>query len=199
MNLQRNIFSISIIFLGLVANDSLHAQGARFGVKGGVNVSKVYADDERAVAGYHAGVFGQWHLYRNIALQAELLASAKGIVVAPVFEGKSTYKLNYLDLPVLLVVKLATSVEIHAGGYASYLLSMSRSTSDNLRTNGRDQGDFTKIDLGLAAGMGFNTGKVHVGVRYNFGLRNLAHPDMASASLGNSRIANAQLFLSFTF
>jgi Outer membrane protein beta-barrel domain len=199
MNLQRNIFSISVIFLGLAANGLLYAQGVRLGVKGGLNVSKVYADDQRAVAGYHAGVFAQRHIYKKIALQTELLVSAKGIVVAPLLTEKSTYKLNYMDLPVLLVVKLASSVEIHAGGYASYLLSVSRSTSDNLRFSGTDKEDFNKIDLGLIAGMGFDTGKIQFGVRYNFGLRNLAQHTITSASLGNSKIANAQLFLSFTF
>ena len=107
------------------------------------------------------------------------------------------FNLNYLDLPVLAVIKLGPSAEIHAGGYASYLVSANINYSGNVG-NGTDRIDRDQLksfDYGLAGGFGLNFGPVQVGARYNYGLVKIADTNAARNILGNSKNSVAQLYL----
>jgi len=197
-----------IALMSFVMIENASAQSARAGIKGGLNASNLYIDDnvtdENARIGFHAGVYGQLFPSDVFTLQAELLYSTKGskAVYNNVFGDQEVkYNLNYLDLPVLAVFKVADVLEIHAGGYASYLLGANISYEGDF-VNDVDEIDkdhLKSLDYGLVGGVGINFGAVQVGARYNLGLAEIADSDEARDLLGNSKNSNAQVYIAFDF
>jgi len=202
----KNKFLIVILIAGFVSvlsTDTALAQYRRAGVKGGLNVSNLYIDevtDENARYGFNVGVYGQVLASEAAALQLELLYSTKGSrAFYDTFNEEVKYNLNYLDLPVLAVIKLGKSAEIHLGGYASYLLNANISYSGDI-ANGSDEIDKDNLksyDYGLIGGIGFNFGAVQVGARYNYGLVKISDSDAAQAAIGDSKNSFGQLYVAF--
>jgi Outer membrane protein beta-barrel domain len=203
----RNKFLSVILFITLIgmSNHPLAAQTmARAGIKGGFNASKIYIDntvDGNALIGFHAGVYGQLFSSKSFAIQPELLFSTKGYKAqyTELTNQEIKYKLNYLDLPILAVIKLGDAGEIHLGGYASYLLSATISYEPNLGSgiNKISKDDLKSYDYGLSGGLGINFGNFQIGARYNFGLVSLADSDAAKVLLGDAKSSCTQLYASF--
>lgn len=210
MNIKNKILQFTLITLlislGMIQH-TLAQWNTRAGIKGGLNASNLYVenvDDENARIGFHAGLYGQIVTSEFIALQAELLYSTKGsedYYNDGLFNQKVKYNLNYIDLPLLLVFKLGEVVELHAGGYASYLLGANISYEGDF-ANGEDEVDRDHLkshDLGFSGGVGVNFGAIQVGARYNYGLVQLADSDASRALIGDSKNSCAQLFIALNF
>lgn len=207
MNFKNKVFQLALLttFICLVTSQQASAQ-SRVGVKGGLNVSNLFVDDvddENARIGFHIGLFGQIFSSETFAIQPELLYSTKGSKVdysSASFDQTVQYNLNYIDLPVLLVFKIGKQVELHAGGYASYLLNVNATYEGDL-ANGTDEIDKDNLksyDYGLSAGLGFNFGSgFQIGTRYNYGLVKIADSDGAKALIGDARNSNGQIFVAF--
>jgi hypothetical protein len=177
------------------------AQFTRAGIKGGLNVSNLYIDnvtDQNARLGLNIGLFGQVLSNSAMALQLELLYSTKGSKAqyGGTVNQEIKYNLNYLELPVLAVFKIGEVVEIHAGGYAAYLLNADVSYSGVINGVDKINSDNLKsFDYGLSAGLGVNFGSVQVGARYNYGLAEIADSNMAKAILGSAKNSCAQVYV----
>jgi len=198
---------LTFTVLIMTASSTLMAQSnpnptARVGIKGGLNVSNLYindVNDNNARFGFNGGLYGQILSSEVFAIQPELLYSTKGSQAdyGGIINSTVRFNLNYLDLPVLAVFKLGPSAEIHAGGYASYLLSANIDYKGNVG-NGTDKIDRDQLntfDYGLVGGFGLNFGPVQVGARYNYGLVKIANSSNAQTMLGNSKNSVAQLYL----
>lgn len=200
--------------LSIAGINEAQAQSAspRVGIKGGLNLSNLYvneADDENARIGWHAGFYGQIFSSEAFAIQPEVNFSTKGTgVTAAYLNGSGAgvnydtkFILNYIDIPVLAVFKLGRAAEIHAGPYWSYLVSAqieNNSGNPNNEFNSIDRKNFDKWDYGLVGGIGFNLGEsAQLGVRYNYGLNEIASSRGAKAFLGNAKNQVAQLYLAF--
>jgi hypothetical protein len=206
MSIQNKI--VPMFFMAMLFNLALHqrvfAQTGRAGIKGGLNVSNLYLDnatDQNARLGFHVGVFGQLLSSEKFALQPELLFSTKGSSAqyGGSINQKVTYNLNYLDLPVLAVFKLGKVVELHLGGYASYLLNANVSYKGDF-ANGVDPIDkdnLKSFDYGLSGGMGVNFSGLQVGARYNYGFVEIADSNNARSLIGNAKNSCAQVYISF--
>lgn len=180
----------------------------RVGIKGGLNVTNLYVeeddvDDENARYGFHLGLYTQLFESDIFAIQPELLYSTKGTrttydVIG--FDGDVKFNLNYLDIPVLAVFKLGDAAEIHIGPYFGYLISASSDVDGDFDDYEElDRDDYKAWDYGLSGGVGFNAGPVQIGARYNYGLQKIADSDGANAALGDAKNSNAQLYVSFNF
>src|SRR6478736_858443 len=170
---QKFLYIVDIAAFGSLFGHQEAAQGstARAGLKGGLNVSNLYSDninDENARYGFNAGIYGQFLSSSVFAIQPELLYTTKGTQA----EYHSTlgnqtvkFNLNYLELPLLAVFKLGRSAEIHAGGYAAYLLQANVKYEGTFAngTDDLDRDQFKHGDAGLVAGFGINFGAVQVG------------------------------------
>lgn len=195
---------LSAVLLSCLATSSALAQKtARAGVKAGMNVSNLYindVNDENARIGFNGGFYGQILSSEVFAIQPELLYSTKGTRAdysGFVINQKVRFNLNYIDLPVLAVFKLGRSAEIHAGGYASYLLGANFDYDGNV-TNGfqeLDRDHFKSYDYGLSGGFGLNFNAIQIGARYNYGLVQIANSNTARSYIGNSKNSVAQLYL----
>lgn len=175
---------------------------ARAGVKVGMNVSNLYindVNDENARIGFNGGFYGQILSSEAFAIQPELLFSTKGTQANydGLIDQQVRFNMNYLDLPVLAVFKLGPSAEIHAGPYASYMLSANITTDGDLGSDydELDRDHFKSYDVGLSGGFGLNFGAVQVGARYNYGLVEIAKSNAARNAIGDSKNSVAQIYL----
>jgi hypothetical protein len=175
---------------------------ARAGVKVGLNVSNLYindVNDENARIGFNGGFYGQILSTEAFAIQPELLFSTKGTQANydGLIDQTVRFNMNYIDLPVLAVFKLGPSAEIHAGAYASYMLSANITTDGDLGSDydELDRDHFKSYDYGLTGGLGLNFGAVQIGARYNYGLVQIANSNIASRAIGDSKNSVAQIYL----
>ena len=210
MTIKNKILSL-ILFTTMITFVSSQVATAqtytkkRAGIKGGLNASNLYVDDvsdENARIGFNAGLFGELVSTEGFALQAELLYTAKGAkdVYDDPFDQEIQYNLNYIEVPLLAVIKLG-AVDFQLGTYGSYLLNANIEYEGDL-ANGEDEIDkdhLKSFDYGLVGGVGVNFGAVQVGARYNYGLVKLADSDAAEAFIGDSKNSCAQLFVAFNF
>ena len=183
------------------------AQEFHGGVKGGLNLTNLYIDDvsdENARLGFNAGVFGQFELAEAFAIQPEILYSTKGTkaeydIVG--LEGENKFKLSYIVVPVLAVFKIGESFEIHAGPYVSYLLSSKVTSDGDLGdySDGVDKDNLSEFDFGLSGGVAFGSEQAKVGLRYNYGLAEVADSDASRSLLGDAKNSALQLYVSVGF
>jgi hypothetical protein len=152
----------------------------RFGVKGGVNFSNLYTDnvdDEHVLVGFNAGLFAKLPITKFLAIQPEIYFTTKGseLVYNNTFvTGTAKFNLNYVEVPVLVVVNLGKHFNVHFGPYVGYLLDGSITNDSNLNVfdfeNSINEDDFNKLDAGIALGLGMDVDALSFGVRYNYGL-----------------------------
>jgi hypothetical protein len=175
-----------------------------FGIKGGVSFSGLGADGldvdhETMRTTLHAGVFGRVEPTTSLGLQAELLFSGKGTTV--VYDGlidqRVSVKLSYLEAPVFVVIRFGKVLEFNGGVYAAYLLSSTVSTTGDLgqSDDALDRDHFQGADYGLLIGGGANVGPVCLGIRYAYGLADLAASNTTELLLGDARNSTLQLYL----
>lgn len=153
---------------------------AAFGIKGGVNFTNLYTDevdDNNLLTSFNVGVFANLPVTNSLSIQPEVNFSRKGaeLVYDNAFvSGTARFKLNYIEVPVLLKINLTENFNIHFGPYIAYLVdgqvtnesdSGSFDFEDNL-----DNDDFNKFDYGLSGGIGIDFSTAQIGLRYNYGL-----------------------------
>jgi len=151
----------------------------RVGIKGGVNFSALYTKDsydEKMLTGFNIGLFSKVPITQHVAFQPELYFTTKGAEVTynnTFVDGIGRFKLNYIELPVLLIINVTDNFNIQAGPYASHLLSGKVTNESNVNLfNFEDNinaDDFNRFDAGIAAGAGLDFGSLGIGVRYNYG------------------------------
>jgi hypothetical protein len=192
----------ALIMLG--ANTVQAQSKSTVGVKGGLNLSNFYVediDDKDARLGFHAGVYGRVYATDFFAIQPEINFSTRGneIISNGLFDQRTRFNLNYIDVPVLAVFKLGKVAEIHAGVYGAYLIGANIKSDGDLGDwfDDLDRDNFETVDYGLAGGVGLNFGGVQVGARYNMGLQEIAKSNGARSVLGNSKNSLAQLYIAF--
>ena len=199
---------VSAVAISMFTFNQAQAQYAKAGIKGGLNLSNLYvneADDDKARIGWHAGFYGQLFASEAFAIQPEVNFSTKGTGVTRIDNNSARYEsnfnLSYIDIPVLAVFKLGEFAEIHAGAYWAYLLRAEIRNNDRNPDNEfttQDRDNFDDWDYGLVGGIGFNLGEAaQLGVRYNYGLNEIAESRGARRVFGNSKNQVAQLYLAF--
>jgi hypothetical protein len=180
MHTLRNILAALVFTL---AGAAAFAQSpVHFGVKGGVNYSKIRftegarRPDGQYYTGFHGGVFGRLDLGR-LYLQPELVYTEKGsrvTVPAGVTTEPSTgtVRLKTLDFPVLLGVKLVdvelANLRVMGGPVFSNTLAQ---RSEVLQRIGDKQFAFNKQNVGYQVGLGVDVATFTFDARYEGSLR----------------------------
>lgn len=194
MKYSKNLIFASLV-TGLVSFTGIYAQenATKFGVKGGVNFSNFYkgeVDDNNVLTGFNLGLFAKVPITENIALQPEISYTSKGaeLVYNRPFgiTGTAQFKLDYIELPLLLVVNVSKNFNIHAGPYAAYMISGKTTNKSNIGVFDFEDkikvDDFNRFDAGLAAGVGLDLDPVSFGLRYNYGLTKVGKDNNAFQS-----------------
>ena len=182
MKMQSNFLCALTLFL-TASFGMLHAQDTNvtteFGVKGGFNMSNFLSDndeatDENILYGFNAGVYATLPISDFVAIQPEILFTTRGSKLeynSDIASGDAKFKLNYIEVPLLVRVNITKNFNLQAGGYASYLVS-SKVTGEGTVDFEEpvDTDDLNKFDAGIAAGVGVDFSPISIGVRYNYGL-----------------------------
>ncbi|MBA4166491.1 MAG: PorT family protein [Chitinophagaceae bacterium] len=184
---------------------------SKFGIKGGVNLTNLYVNDvsdEHMKVGFNAGVFAKLAVARGFSIQPELLYTVKGAKenYNNFLQGNGEYRfnLNYIELPLLAVINIGKNFNIHAGGYAAYLVSANiKDVNSNGTINGAtdlNEDNFQRWDAGLAGGLGFDIQNLSIGARYNYGLAEIGKSGNLSGELTkNSKNAGLSIYLGLAF
>lgn len=175
-----------------------------FGLKGGTNLAEFSFKengtniDQESINGFTLGAVLEIGLGGNVFLQPEAVFIQKGSELQ-VLNDENKFNVNYLDIPVLLKIKLLNSnlLNINVLGGPSFGLALNgeqtTAVGQTVDINfGGDDG-LKRFDLGINAGggVGINLGSIGVfgDVRYLFGVSNISEND-------NREIKNKGLNLS---
>ena len=151
------------------------AQNFHVGLKAGANLQKIdgIPFKDKFTFGYHAGAYASIGITSKIGIQPEVLFSSVNADTASQFSTVYGFKqldkikLNYLDIPILLNIKVAPFLTVQAGPQFSMLLDKNISLLKNGETA------FKKGNISAVAGLQFNLIKIKIYARYVAGLRNL--------------------------
>jgi hypothetical protein len=185
----------------------------KFGIKAGVNLANLYVDnveDENMKVGLNAGLVAKIPLVKGLSIQPELLFSSKGAKLRYnnlLFGGGGEYRfnLNYVEVPLLAVVNIAKNLNLHAGGYGSYLVSVNTKDLDDDGTitdiSKLNAENFNRLDYGLVGGLGVDVSNFSIGARYNYGLREVGKAGEGGASkfTQNSKNSVITLYIALGF
>ncbi|WP_165871577.1 porin family protein [Flaviaesturariibacter flavus] len=150
-----------------------------FGVKGGVNLSKVEGQSfkEGFNTGYHLGGFAEIGLGKKFGIQPEVLfnqyqsrydTSFRQVYSNAFSDATSgNVKLNYLSIPILLNYKLGSVFSLQAGPQFGVLINK----DENLLQNGSNA--FKRGDFSLLGGAQIALSKLRFSGRYAVGLNNI--------------------------
>lgn len=222
MNLYGGIFSLCLMtFIQDVYSQEQETASetditAKFGFKGGINLTNLYVSDvkdENMKLGVNAGFFAKIPLVRGLSIQPELLYSNKGskvtydnILYDNFLYGRGEYRFNlhYIEAPISIVVNLARNLNIHGGVYSAYLAGASVTdmnedgTINGVQTLNAD--NFNRFDYGLLGGVALDIQNFTIGARYNYGLREVGKSGSLSGNLTNdSKNSALQFYIGFGF
>ncbi len=170
-----------IISFALLANVGI-AQDIYFGPKAGLNISNVYDSegenfDADAKIGLAAGLFVSIPFGSFLGIQPEILFSQKGFKGNGSILGSDysfTRTLNYIDVPLLLVVKPSEMFSIVAGPQYSYLMSskdeFENSFLDIENEEQFDNDNLRKNTLCFLGGFDVNFNQLVIGARVGWDL-----------------------------
>jgi hypothetical protein len=150
------------------------AQSSTFGIKGGVNFSKVDADNlnSSTVSGYQAGLFARFG--SGLYLQPELyVSSTGGKFKSPDGIYNGDVKFTNLNVPLLLGTKIGSNslnFRLMVGPVYTYTMNKSENFSANFVTAYKDFGNYNNSTLGFQAGGGVDIGPITADLRYEGGL-----------------------------
>lgn len=194
---------IRLIFTAaLLSILSMQAQAQYLGLKGGFTASNLNFDevnDRNMRLGYHFGAFVNIPLGDVLAFQPEVNFTTKGATAeydVLFFNGEYSFNMSYVDVPLMGVLRLGRSAELHFGPYIGFLAGTSFSTEGDFGDGEQelDRDDFKSMDYGLAAGLALNFNALQLGARYHYGLQSIADSDGARIALGDARHSYLQVY-----
>ena len=160
--------AIAVLAFGLT-----NAQGVKFGVKAGLNVTTITGGELSASSkvGFHVGGLVEFKLTDKFAVQPELLFSTKG---AKADFGGFTFEqnLSYIDLPIMVKYFVMEGLSIEAGPQVSFLMS-AKGKADGVSVDNKKE--FSSTDFGFNIGAGYElTSGLFFQARYNLGFSDIS-------------------------
>lgn len=194
--------SFSIAFFIFIITHIKSSNGQlQLGIKGGFNLNHFNLGSKNFSikhykSGYHAGVFAKLKLFNWLAVQPELLYNTKGHS-SDFFD----YHLDYIDLPLFLVLNFSKNLNVHFGPYTS-ILTNGQVISDIQGLGERfDKNSFKDFDYGFSAGTAIGIRRLRVGMRYNWGKVTIIDDYRLAGKLhniGDAKNSVWQLFLAIS-
>ena len=187
--------SFIIIFSLLMASSIAFSQGLHLGIKGGTDIQKIdgFEINDKFAFGYHLGGYAQIILGSTFSIQPELYYSEVNLDTSNNFSQTyqsidvSKVKLGYLNIPVLLNIKLAKKLSIQLGPKYGIL------SSSNLSLKGQAENAIKSGDFSVVAGLQVKISKLRMYGRYQVGLNDIS--DIGSSQKWKSQSAHIGLAL----
>lgn len=175
--MKKLVLSTVLLFIGVL---SFQAQNIKIGPKAGVNLATLDGDidDAKIKTGFHIGAMAEIGLSDKFAIQPELLYSTQGTTQeysSLDFDVKNTWKLDYLNLPIIGKYYVAEGFSVELGPQVGFLLHSKIKAEAGGESEEDDIKEYLKnVDFGLNAGLGYRLGNgISFGARYNLGLSNI--------------------------
>jgi hypothetical protein len=179
------LFSTSAIFAQAKVDNST-TRKISYGIKGGVNFSRVTGDDidnQEARTNFHAGLFVEVPLADIFSIQAEALYSGEGFKSKysdPLANTtqKAEYQLDYINVPVLAKVYVTKGLSIEAGPQFDFKVDEKIDNKPTVEGGATDTDFASNFSFGVAGGLTFQTEfGLFASGRYTYGLTNIAKAD----------------------
>lgn len=188
-NIMKRIFLITMLSLGVF---TATAQQVRFGVKGGVNISKFTSSNDfikfNYRTAYHAGVLAEIALGNRFAIQPEVLYSTQGTkldIDLKLFKSDATLKLDYVSVPVMMKLFVAQGLSLEVGPQISFNINSKASYKEVLKEKTMDVKKFVEpYSLSLCFGGGYEFGNFILSARYSLGLNKVTDESLKSEASG---------------
>ena len=178
---MKKIYILLVAVL-LVGTISAQAQ-LKFGIKGGLNLSKINSTDPSDITsnrtGFHGGLMLEIKM-PIIGIEVDALYSQNGSKFdfgGAIDELKSTY----IAIPVVVKFYIAKVLNIHAGPQFSFLTSSEFADIDI-----KDQ--FQSSDLQIVFGAGVDLAMFHASLRYNLGVKDILEDGISDFELKNNSV-----------
>lgn len=165
------------------------------GIKGGYNTSNINGSgadlfpNKNSLAAFNAGVYGQFGFTNFASLQVELLYIRKGYHTDAGTTGTGAAytahdtRLDYFELPVMLVGNITETLSVHAGPQISVLTKVLNDGKNlDLNANG-----YNTLDYGFVGGAEARLGFGRLGVRYDLSLADI-YKTGAAVQYGNTAL-----------
>lgn len=154
---------------------NVHAQGFKFGIKGGADMHKLSGSSfkDEFTFGYHLGLFADIKLGSKLGIQPEVYFSQVNVDTSSQFSSVYQFnnvkdvKLSYLNIPVLLNYYANSVITLQAGPQVGVMIDKNK----NLLNNGKDA--FKTGDFSMVAGLQLKFSKIRLYGRYVVGLNNI--------------------------
>lgn len=210
---------ISFFVLALSTGMTLFAQttemtsAIRFGIKAGVNESKMRPSDfsgsepkTNLHTSLHAGFLVNIPVGTGgFAVQPEVLYSGHGskmnvktTIGTVTTESKYEQDMNYIDVPVLLQWKSPGGFYVETGPQAGFLVKSNQEGPGDMETENKKS--FEKFEFSWAGGLGYMSRVgLGIGARYNHGITNTLNNEGTSSPEPKlkSSVINVGLFYHF--
>lgn len=185
---MKKVLFAAIAVLGFMGTQ---AQEVKFGAKAGLNIATLTGDleDASSKVGFHVGGFAEIMFSDKFAFQPELLFSTQGAKAEYNYSGdgysekeETTFKLNYLNIPLMAKYFATEKLFIEAGPQIGFAMGEKYDSDYTVTYAGEtysesedgDLEDISSIDFGLNFGLGYEfTENIFAGARYNLGLSNV--------------------------
>ncbi|HYO23035.1 MAG TPA: porin family protein, partial [Flavisolibacter sp.] len=163
-----------------IAVTAIFAQDPKFGLKAGLNVSKLTASGYDWRAGFHGGLISHIHVTPAFSLQPEVMYSSQGAKYDFVNDQQVTRKLNYVNIPVLLQYNFNNGFRLQGGPQIGLLIGAKDKLGD-VDINTVDTDDFNSIDFSIPVGISYlSYAGLGVDARYNIGVTNVIEGSTAN-------------------
>jgi opacity protein-like surface antigen len=167
---------IFILAAGLFIAGAANAQSpVRFGVKAGVNLANIIKDDgdnnfsTDVKTGFNAGLTADIPLISGLAFTPEVLFSQKGYKQTS-DNAEFSRTTNFIDVPILASVRLASPLHLVVGPQVSFLMSTKNKIetgAGSIESRDRESDEFKKSLLGGVIGARYDlTPNVDIHARY---------------------------------
>ncbi len=202
IDMKKIIFAAVAVFGFAFAN----AQEVKFGAKAALNIATLTGDveDANSKIGVAVGGFVEIKVSDKFSVQPELLYSTQGAKSeysedfggGIVVNTEETWRLSYLNLPIMAKYYVADKFSLEAGPQVGFLLGSEQEAESSVTFGGQtesetvtvDAKDFTSsIDFGFNIGAGYDfTENLSAGLRYNIGLSNIIDVEGSNSDVKNS-------------
>jgi hypothetical protein len=189
----------------IFAASPLFAEGMMFGIKGGLNIANLSGDDVEGTSAKTAMAVGGFMCYNFteiFAVQPEVLFSMKGAKETDDSEDIN-WKINYIEIPILLKVNLPTEGKIDPSLYAGpgFGLLLSSKMSNSGEVDMKDE--TASMDIGIIAGAAvayqMEKGALSLEARYEVGMTTLAKNEDDTGSKPDVKNSVISIMVGYAF
>jgi len=179
--MKRNkILFFSLLFIIITTSNIFAWEMTAKGIKGGVNFATLSGPDSefydfgpQRYTTFSVGGFMVYTKDEKINIQPEVYYCRKGVKYDE-YDVEITFKLDYIDVPVLATYELAENIRAFAGPSLGIYLGSSYEVlvDGSMEESGdlSEYADMSGIDFGLVLGGSFSMNKIIFDARYSFSL-----------------------------